>query len=123
RGVLRGPIWFVTQKSTVMAGRACFPSIAPLQWRPALAVTATPPHTVPGLIRELGEGGNRAAVVITAGIRDDLKQAMLNASQPYTLRIQGPNCVGLMLPHLGLNASFAAAPKPGHIATRPQSRV
>jgi len=121
QGGFAGPIWFVNPKYTSIAGQACFPSIAALPMRPDLAVIATPPHTVPGLIRELGEGGNRAAVVITAGIRDDLKQAMLNASQPYTLRIQGPNCVGLMLPHLGLNASFAAAPKPGDIALLSQS--
>ena len=94
--------------------------MASLPASPDLAVIATPADTVPALIKDLGEKGTRAAVVITAGIRDELKQAMLDA-RPYILRIQGPNCVGLMLPHLGLNASFAAAPRAGDIAFLSQS--
>jgi acetyltransferase len=121
QGGFAGPIWFVNPKYASVAGQDCFASIAALPMPPDLAVIATPPHSVPALIRELGEKGTRAAVVITSGIRDDLKQAMLEASQPYTLRIQGPNCVGLMLPRLGLNASFAAAPKAGDIAFLSQS--
>jgi acetyltransferase len=46
---------------------------------------------------------------------------MLDAAQPYTLRIQGPNCVGLMLPRIGLNAGFAPKPLPGDIAFLSQS--
>jgi acetyltransferase len=61
-------------------------------------------------MRELGEKGTRAAVVITAGVRDELKQAMLEAARPHLLRIQGPNCLGLMLPRIGLNASFSHQP-------------
>ena len=89
------------------------------QRRPDLAVLATPPQTIPGLIGELAAKGTRAAVVITAGIRGDLKQEMLDAARPYTLRVQGPNCVGLMLPRLGLNASFRSRRRP---ATLPFSR-
>ena len=123
RGGFSGPIWFVNPKYTSVADHACYcyPSIASLSSALDLAVLVTPPQTVPGLVRELGDRGTRAAVVITAGIRDDLKEAMLTASQPYTLRLQGPNCVGLMLPHLGLNASFSAAPAAGDIAFLSQS--
>jgi acetyltransferase len=121
RGGFSGPIWFVNPKYISVADHACYPSIASLPSAPDLAVLVTPPQTVPGLVKELGDRGTRAAVVITAGIRDDLKQAMLTASQPYTLRLQGPNCVGLMLPHLGLNASFSAAPAAGDIAFLSQS--
>lgn len=78
-----------------------------------LAVIVTPPGTVPGIIAELGKAGTRAAAVITAGIKGELKQQMLDAAQPHCLRILGPNCIGLALPHLELNASFShiAAPK------------
>jgi acetyltransferase len=117
----KGPIWLINPKYTAIGGHPCFASIAALPASPDLAVIATPADTVPGLIKQLGEKGARAAVVITAGIRDDLKQAMLDASRPYTLRIQGPNCVGLMLPDLGLNASFATAPQAGDIAFLSQS--
>jgi acetyltransferase len=121
QGGFSGPIWLVNPKYTTIGGHDCLPSIAALPATPDLAVIVTPPHTVPGIIMELGEKGTRAAVVITAGLRDDLKQALLDASRPYTLRLQGPNCVGLMLPHLGLNASFSAPALAGDIAFLSQS--
>ena len=91
---------------------------------PDLAVIVTPPATVPGLVRELGEKGTRAAVVITAGLTHEngLRQAMLDAAKPYLFRIIGPNTVGLMIPPLKLNASFAhMAANPGGIALLSQS--
>lgn len=121
QGGFKGPIWLVNPKYASIGGQPCFASIAALPAAPDLAVIATPSQSVPELIKELGAKGTRAAVVLTAGVRDALRQAMLDASQPTTLRIQGPNCVGLMLPHLGLNASFAAAPQAGDIAFLSQS--
>ncbi|MCS6810143.1 MAG: bifunctional acetate--CoA ligase family protein/GNAT family N-acetyltransferase [Tepidimonas sp.] len=97
-------------------------SVAELPLSPDLAVVCTPPETVPGLIAELGARGCRAAVVITAGLSAQLKQAMLQAARPHTLRILGPNCIGMLVPHLGLNASFAhASAQPGNIAFVSQS--
>jgi acetyltransferase len=87
-----------------------------------LTAVATPPQTVPGIIAELGSRGTGSAVVITAGVRDDLKRAMLEAARPYCLRIQGPNCLGLMVPGLGLNAGFShQAPLAGDVAFLSQS--
>jgi acetyltransferase len=120
-GGYSGPIWFVNPKHRAIAGHACYASIAELPSAPDLAVIVTPPQTVPQLISDLGEKGTRAAVVITAGIRGDLKQTMLDASRPFTLRIQGPNCVGLMLPRIGLNASFSPKPLVGDMAFLSQS--
>jgi acetyltransferase len=120
-GGFSGPLWFVNPKYRQVAGHPCFPSVAALPAVPDLAVLVTPPPTIPALIGELGGRGTRAAVVITAGIRGDLKQAMLTAARPYTLRVQGPNCVGLMLPRIGLNASFSLAPLVGDIAFLSQS--
>ena len=59
--------------------------------------------------RGAGQEGTRAAVVITAGVRDELRQADAGGRAAALLRIQGPNCVGLMVPRLGLNASFSAS--------------
>ena len=67
----------------------------------------TPPGTVPALIDELGALGTRAAIVMTAGLDAAQKQAMLDAARPHLLRVLGPNCIGLLTPRLGLNASFA----------------
>lgn len=121
-GGFRGPVWLVNPKYREIEGHPCYPSIEALPAAPDLAVVATPPQTVPPLIAELGRRGTRAAVVITAGIRGELEQAMLKAAQPHLLRIQGPNCLGLMLPRIGLNASFAARPAPpGDLAFVSQS--
>jgi acetyltransferase len=120
-GGFAGPIWFVNPKYQAIEGRSCFPSVASLPAAPDLAVVVTPPATVPQLIAELGAKGTRAAVVITAGIRGELRQSMLSAARPHTLRIQGPNCVGLMLPGMGLNASFCTQPLAGDIAFLSQS--
>ncbi|MGD9801976.1 MAG: GNAT family N-acetyltransferase [Hyphomicrobiaceae bacterium] len=122
RGAFRGPIHFVNPKGGVVADQQCFPSVAALPEAPDLAIIATPPQTIPKLIHELGDKGCRAAVVITAGIRGETRQAMLDAAKPHLLRIQGPNCLGLMLPPLGLDASFShIAPRPGRLAFLSQS--
>ena len=81
------------------------------------------------MIGELGARGTKAAIVITAGLglSEDsqgrtLKEAMLAAARPHLLRILGPNCVGLLVPGLGLNASFAhTSAVPGKIAFVSQS--
>jgi acetyltransferase len=121
-GGFTGPVWLVNPKYRDIEGHPCHRSIAALPEAPQLAVVATPPQTIPGVISELGSRGTRAAVVITAGVRDDFKRAMLEAARPYCLRIQGPNCLGLMVPGLGLNAGFAhAAPLAGDLAFLSQS--
>ena len=109
-GGFNGPIRLVNPRHQMIEGQPCFSSVIDLTETPDLAVLATPPPTLPKLIGELGEKGTRAAVVITAGIDRDTKTAMLQAARPNLLRIQGPNCLGLMLPEIGLNASFSHKP-------------
>ncbi len=123
-GGFSGPIWLVNPRHASIGGERCFPDIAALPSAPSLAVVATPAPAVPGVIAELGKKGTRAAVVITAGISktNGLRQAMLSAAQPRTLRIIGPNCLGIFVPSLGLNASFAHIPaRPGKLALLSQS--
>ena len=112
-GGFKGPLWLVNPKHSELYGQAVFPSVEALPEAPDLAVIATPPATVPSLIADLARRGAGAAVVITAfpprqtGAAGDLKQAMLDAARPALLRILGPNCIGLLVPGVGLNASFA----------------
>ncbi len=118
----RGDVAFVNPRGGEIDGRICLPAIASLPAAPDLAVIVTPAATVPGVVAELGGIGTRAVVVISSGIKGALRQAMLDAAKPYCLRLLGPNCIGLMLPGLGLNASFShiAAPK-GDLAFLSQS--
>ncbi len=125
----KGPIWPVNPKHRRVAGFECYASVADLPQAPALALICTPPATVPGIVRQLGERGCRAAIILTAGLagqRDvlgrTLQQAALDAAHPYILRLLGPNCVGLLVPGIGLNASFAHTDAlPGKIAFVSQS--
>ena len=128
-GGFRGEIYAVNPKYGELDGRPVYADLAALPQAPELAIICTPPQTVPRLIRELGERGTRAAVVLTAGlgaIRDDegisLKQRMLDAARRSLLRILGPNCVGVLVPGIGMNASFAhTSALPGKLAFVSQS--
>ncbi len=107
-----GPVWPVNLRHAVVAGRRAYSSVAELPEAPQLAVICTPAPGIPALISELGARGTRAAIVISAGLEErvggtTLATAMLEAARPFTLRILGPNCIGLLVPGIGLNASFA----------------
>ena len=108
-----GAILPVNPKYDFIAGIKAYPSVQSLPVTPDLAVICTPPATVPQLIGELGALGTRAALVLTGGLGrmtdahgSTLTQAMLAAAKPHLLRVLGPNCVGLLVPALKLNASF-----------------
>lgn len=121
-GGFAGRIWLINPHHSSIDGVACHATLADLPAAPDLVIVATPPQTVPLIIAEAGARGARAAVVITAGISGALRQAMLDAARPHCLRIEGPNCIGLLLPHLGLNASFAQnMPQAGDLAFISQS--
>lgn len=121
-GGFTGRIMLVNPRTTEVLGQPCYPSAAALPEAPDLAVIATPPRTVPGLIAELGAAGCRAAVVITAGFTTDQKQAMLDAARMHLMRIIGPNCLGFLSPVHGINASFShMAPLKGRLALLSQS--
>jgi acetyltransferase len=114
RGGFKGPIWPVNHRHSTVAGLTAWPSVNTLPQTPDLAVICTPAESVPGLIDELGRRGTRAAIVISAGLQRSsnqsgvsIEQAMLNAARPHLLRILGPNCIGAIVPGIGLNASFA----------------
>lgn len=124
-----GPVWAVDQARGEVAGVPVWPGIAALPGTPDLAVLCTPAAAVPGLVAQLGRKGTRAAVVLASGMREplhaggpSLEQAMLDAARPWLLRILGPNCIGLLVPGLKLNASFAPGQaRPGAIAFVTQS--
>jgi len=129
RGGFDGPIMPVNPHEAAIGSAVSYRSVADLPITPDLAVLATPPATIPGLIAELGARGCRAAVVVTAGFGegglaagDALRRRMLEAARPHLLRVVGPNCLGFLSPSAGINASFAhLAPKAGDIAFLSQS--
>lgn len=121
-GGYTGALYAVNLRPGALGQQVAYTQAADLPTVPELAVICTPPVTVAGLIDELARLGTRAAVVMTAGMDEKQKQAMLDAARPHLLRIIGPNCIGLLAPHKGLNASFAHVnAQPGELAFVSQS--
>lgn len=119
-----GPIAIVNPHLAEVPGTRCVASVAELDAAPELAIVMAPAGAVPSIIADLGAFGTRCAVVLSAGITQDpaLKQRMLDAAKPHLLRIVGPNCLGVMAPHAGLNATFARTQaRPGRLALISQS--
>ena len=129
-----GTLMAVNAHETEIDGLPVFADVAALPEIPDLAIIATPPDTVPGLIGALAARGCAGAVVITAGFGEgtagddgratgeERRQAMLDAARPALLRIIGPNCLGLLSPAAGVNASFShVQARPGPIACFTQS--
>ena len=94
-----------------LLGQKAFPTIRDTPQEVDLAVIATPAATVPGIVAECAAAGVKGAVIISAGFKEcgpagaELEEQILK--RRGKMRIIGPNCVGVMLPHIGLNATFA----------------
>jgi acetyltransferase len=123
-----GRLFAINPKYSSVRGVPCFASPADLPAPVDLAVVVTPPQTVPALIDACGAAGIRAAVVITAGFSEAGSEgrtrqgALLEAARRHGMRIMGPNCLGLMRPPAGLNATFArGSALPGTLALVSQS--
>ena len=121
-----GTVFAVSRTHREVLGRECHPSVDSLPVVPELAVIAIPACDVPRAIAECSAKGIAAAIVISAGFRENgpdgaaVERAMLAAAG--RMRILGPNCLGAMVPGLGLNATFAGAmARPGEIAFISQS--
>lgn len=117
-----GRLDLVNPKYDRIGDLPCARSVAALAAPPDLGVIVAPARAAPGIVRDLGEAGARAAIVISAGFDEALKRRLLEAAQPYLLRVLGPNCLGFQAPGSGLDASFChLMPAPGGIALLSQS--
>ncbi len=122
----RGDIAMVNPKYGSVLGHPCVATLGQLQRIPDLAIIATPAPIIPKLIDELAAGGTRAAIIISAGFDgaegEAMKRRMQLAAKPSLMRLLGPNCLGVTVPAIGLNASFAHLPaRAGSIALLAQS--
>jgi acetyltransferase len=123
-----GTVYPVSLKKNSVLGIKAYPSVRNLPESPELAVIVTPAETVPGIIEECALAGVKGAVVISAGFREagrrglELEREILAAARPSKMRIVGPNCLGVMCPVSGLNATFAhTLARPGSVAFVSQS--
>jgi acetyltransferase len=123
-----GTVYPVNAKKSSVLGIRAYPNVASLPEAPELAVIMTPAETVPGIIEECAQAGVKGAVIISAGFREagkrglELERQVLSAARPTRMRIIGPNCLGVMCPVTGLNATFAhTIARPGTVALISQS--
>ncbi|MBF8271351.1 MAG: yfiQ [Magnetococcales bacterium] len=129
QGGFSGPIMPVNPKHESVGGILAYATVENLPKVPDLAIICTPPPTVPDLIKKLIHKGTRAAIVITAGMQmhhdangRNLRDVLLQLAREGGMRLLGPNCLGLLVPDIGLNASFSHInANPGHIAFVSQS--
>ena len=108
-GGFSGRVYPVNPHARTIAGLPCVPSVAELPEPVDVAVIAVPPNAVSQTARDCGRRGVRSLVVITAGIETDLGSDLLATCRRYGMRLAGPNCFGIALPAVGLNATFTAA--------------
>lgn len=106
-GGFSGAIHAVNPKYRSLSGRPCHADVSRLPNAPELAIICTPARTVVPLVRQLARCGIRAVVILSSGLDNRDKQAVLDAARPTLMRLLGPNCIGLLAPHRGINASLA----------------
>ena len=123
-----GTLYAINPKYKRLHHQPCYPSIAAIGKSVDLAVIATPAKTVAEIIHACGEHGVRAVIIISAGFglaessRAALNKTVLEAARQYRMRILGPNCLGLIRPAAGVNASFSKnTAEPGQLALISQS--
>ncbi len=123
-----GTVYPVNSKKGSVLGIKAYPNVSSLPEAPELAVIMTPAETVPGVVEECARAGVQGAVIISAGFREagrrglELERQILSAARPSGMRIIGPNCLGVMCPVTGLNATFAhTIARPGSVALLSQS--
>jgi len=123
-----GMVFPINPKRASVLGIKAYPTLAAVPERIDLAVIATPAPTVPGIITECVEADVKGAIIISAGFKEsgaegaELEQQVRERARQGKLRIMGPNCLGVMNPLTGLNATVTSTmARPGHVGFITQS--
>ena len=128
-GGYNGVVYPVNPKREAVFGIPCYPDVKSLPKTPDLAVIMTAAKTVPQILQDCGEAGIHGVIIMSAGFKESgeegkllEQQAKAVASKFHDMRIIGPNCLGILVPGLNMNVSFAAGmPRKGHVAFISQS--
>lgn len=129
-GKFQGKVYAVNANHPEVLGLKTYASIRDIPGTVDLAIVATPAATVPQLIGECVDAGAKSAIVISAGFRErgeegaalerQIQEQLRRSSS--SMRLIGPNCLGIMNPTIGLNATFVKdAPRAGNVAFLSQS--
>nr|WP_319540582.1 acetate--CoA ligase family protein [uncultured Methanospirillum sp.] len=124
-----GKVYPINNKRDSIQGLQAYPTILDVPEESVdLAVITVPARHVPGVMEECGKKGVKIAVIITAGFKEMseeghmLEDRIVQIAHKYGTRIVGPNCLGLIIPPIGLDTTYVAqSPNPGNIAFISQS--
>ncbi len=127
-GGFRGVVYPVNPKHEAVLGIPCYPNVKSLPKTPDLAVITTSSEIVPKLVEECGEAGIKGVIIMSAGFKEigekgrKLEEKVKDIVAKYDMRVIGPNCLGVIVPGLNMNISFASGtPKQGNVAFISQS--
>ena len=128
QGGYRGKTYLVALREQEILGLPTHASIRDVPGPVDMALIATPAATVADIVRECGEVGVKSAVIVSAGFKEigpagkALEDEILRIAQQYGIRVVGPNCLGLVRPVTGMNATFLSSnPEAGNVAFISQS--
>ena len=123
-----GTLYPVNPKNAAILGRTAYPSLAAIPGPVDAAVIAIPAAGVPAIVEEAGKQKIPLVIIVSSGFRETgqagkaLEDQVLATARKYGCRVMGPNCLGFMLPTLGINTTFdPISPRPGSIAFISQS--
>jgi acetyltransferase len=127
-GTYKGKVYPVNPRRPELFGQRCYASLGAVPEAVDLVVVGTPANTVPGVVAECVKADARSILVISAGFKEmgaegaALERDVQAELRKGATRLIGPNCLGLMNPWLGLNATFAHdIARPGSVAFLSQS--
>ncbi|MEN8114566.1 MAG: bifunctional acetate--CoA ligase family protein/GNAT family N-acetyltransferase [Actinomycetota bacterium] len=111
-GGFEGEIYAINPKREEVLGKKAYPDLESIDEQIDLAVVATPAATVPGIVEDCGQHGIKSMIILSAGFREvgpagkALEDKVVDHARTYGIRFMGPNCLGLIRPNIGLNATF-----------------
>lgn len=128
KGGYKGQLYAINPKHKIVQGQPCYAAVTNISSPIDLVIIATPANTVPEILTDCGKQGIKNAIVLSAGFSEagikgaELESTILNIAKQYNIRIMGPNCLGIIIPDLNINASFSnIGVKPGQLALVSQS--
>ena len=109
----RGKLFAINPRHEAVHGVNCYKTVEDVPQRLDLVVITVRPERVPAILESCGRAGVRAAILLSAGFGDAgprgvmIERQVNEISQRHRIRLLGPNCLGIMRPQLGVNATFA----------------
>ncbi len=140
KSLLKAEVYPVNPFADEILGEKCYPSVKDIPGDVDLGVIVVPARIVPKVVEECGEKGVKAVIVISAGFSEignvKLEEELVEKAKKYGVRVLGPNCIGVLCPHTGMDTIFLPVkkvlkdsrevvstprPKPGHVVLLSQS--